>query len=46
LEKEQVAENDAEEVVQVVDIEEKEGYFEDKTLEKEDIIENDAEEVV
>jgi hypothetical protein len=45
LEKEDVVENDAEQVVQVVDFEEK-GQFEEETLEKEDMAENDTEEVV
>jgi hypothetical protein len=37
LEKEDVVENNVQEVVQVVDFEDKEGYFEEETLEKEDI---------
>jgi hypothetical protein len=39
-------ENDGIEVVQVVDFEENEVYFEEETLDNEDIVENDAEEVV
>jgi hypothetical protein len=46
LEKEDIVENDAEHVVQVVDFEEKGGQFEEEILEKKDMVENDTEEVV
>jgi hypothetical protein len=42
LEKDDVVENDAKEVVQVVNFE-KEECFEEENLEEEDVIDNDAE---